>query len=61
MQQSNPGGVSGGQAGGRWFKDRGGWTMQGKWVADQTTRGLERGRWTAQGCVVEVAVLQPIG
>jgi hypothetical protein len=34
--------------------------MQGKWKADNTTRGLERGQWTMQGRVVEVAVLQPV-
>jgi hypothetical protein len=35
--------------------------MQGKQAANKTTRGLERGRWTTQGRVVEVAVLQLVG
>jgi hypothetical protein len=39
----------------------GGWMMQSKWGADKTTRGLEMGRWTMRGRVVEVAALQPVG
>ena len=35
-------------------------TMGGKQVVDKMTRGLERGWWTMQWRVVEVAVLQPI-